>query len=164
VRHVAIFNHSSGGILFQQDVEKSLCAHRIGAPSQLNREFAKTTTKTLRFAISWSNFCRAKRFACAVHPFDATEKLDMKIVFGFVGGYLNDEVISSGDPDGGVADDVDATACYLDSGCGQVGHRFDVPNLGGFETYEVVRRLENGNSVIIRARHVAQSGSCRSLE
>ena len=87
----------------------------------------------------------------------------MKIVFGFVGGCLDDAVLAG---DFGVkTPESEAVMDYYDlTRDGGVGRRFNVPHLGGFQIYEVTRRLENGNNVIVRARHVAHELAHADLE
>ena len=87
----------------------------------------------------------------------------MKIVIGFVGGSLNDAVLAC-DSERKTPESKAVMDYYELSGNGGVGHQFNVPHQGGFHAYEVVRRLENGNNVIVRARHVADKNSDADLE
>lgn len=82
-----------------------------------------------------------------------TESFNMKIVIGFVGGSLDNAVIAC-DSEQKTPENAAVMDYYELSGNGGVGRRFNVPHQRGFQTYEVVRRLENGNNVIVRARHV----------
>ena len=87
----------------------------------------------------------------------------MRIVIGFIGGCMDDEVLA-GDSEQRTSDGEDAINYYCDSKNGQMGRCFSVPHLGGFQVYDIVRRLENGRNVILRARHVDQELAPAELE
>lgn len=78
----------------------------------------------------------------------------MKIVFSFVGGSLNDTVLSA-DTEHFVLGGDQALEYYRNCNRGEVGYRFDVVHQAGPETYEVLRRLESSACLFIRAHHVA---------
>jgi len=87
----------------------------------------------------------------------------MRIVIGFIGGCLDDKILAC-DSDMMTPESEAVMAYYELSRDGGVGRRFNVPHLGGFQIYEVTRRLENGNNVIVRARHVAHELAHADLE
>lgn len=77
----------------------------------------------------------------------------MKIVFSFVGGRLNDAVLS-GDTEQLILGGDHAVDYYRNSNRGEVGYRFTVAHQGESETYEVARRLQSSACLFIRAHHV----------
>ena len=80
------------------------------------------------------------------------------ITFGFVGGSLDNETLSC-NPEQQTAESVAVDRYYRSTGEGEVGSRFSVPHEDGFEVYEVLRRLHNGNNVVVRAHYVAATQS-----
>lgn len=53
---------------------------------------------------------------------------------------------------------------YLRSGSGTEGRTFAMPAKFGNDIYQVWRKLENGNSIIVRARQVAAELTPEELE
>jgi len=79
----------------------------------------------------------------------------MKIVFAFVGGCLDGKLFS-GDTTDTTPEGLKNPAArfYLLTKCGEEGHRFSVPDCDGFDDYEVVKRLQNGNCIVVRASFI----------
>lgn len=86
----------------------------------------------------------------------------MKIVFAFSGGSL-DNILIDGESElpNGCSDTADRF--YSSTMQGEVGRQFIVRNGKDFDKYEVVRRWENGETVIVRAMYLgSHSGASKT--
>ena len=73
------------------------------------------------------------------------------IIINFSGGRLDNMLLAS-KSDG---DRATVEHYYALSGGGEIGRHFAVPDgCGGFDLYGVVRRIELGNGVIVRATYI----------
>jgi hypothetical protein len=81
----------------------------------------------------------------------------MKIVFSFCGGNMHDSVVAGASdvltPDGHLNP---ATYYYLFARRAEIGRRFPVSTENGVEIYQVERRLESNNALIVRATFVVK--------